>query len=71
MKAGESEVKYVQQGIVVVEPDEDGFLVMFPDGDVRHFSHRGKVEQAARDWFKKALGDRGVGIGRIEWRDNR
>lgn len=61
MKAGEAEVKYVQQGIVVVERDEDGFLVMFPDGEVRHFSHAGKVEQAARDCKARS----------IEWRDNR
>lgn len=63
------DVKYVSQGLIVAERDEDGWLVMFPDGVVRHFSHRGKTEMAARDWFKRNLkDDRAVGMGRIEWR---
>lgn len=58
-----------QQGLIVAEVDDDGFLVMFPDGEVKHFSHRGKVESAARKWLSDHLGDqRAIGIGRIEWR---
>lgn len=59
------------QGAVIVERDEDGFLTMFPDGEIQHFSHAGKVEAAAQAWFKKNLGPRGIGIGKIEWRDGR
>jgi hypothetical protein len=59
----------VQQGLVVAEADEDGWLVMFPDGEVRHFNHVGKVEDAAKAYFKRTLGDiRAIGVGRIEWR---
>lgn len=51
--------------VVIAEQDEDGFLVMFPDGTIRHFSHRGKVEDAASAWFHD---HRAGGYGMIEWR---
>ena len=55
------------QGIIIVEPDEDGFLVMFPNGDIVLASTKVEVERKAAGWFKKhATAD--IAVGRTEWR---
>jgi hypothetical protein len=55
------------QGTVVVEPNVDGFLVMFPDGHVRLATSKAQAEKLARKWLTENLAA-DVGVGRIEWR---
>ena len=60
--------KTQDQGTVIVEKDGgDGFLVMFPNGDLRQVATKAAVIDSAKRWFEKHL-DGTIGIGRIEWR---
>lgn len=60
------------QGKIVAEhqgaEDDDEWLVMFPDGEVRYVITRKRVEALAKQWFKSHLADADIGIGKIEWR---
>jgi hypothetical protein len=56
------------QGKVVIEADGDGFLIMFPDGEIVGASTRTKAEAKARQWFKEHVGKSAIGVGEIEWR---
>ena len=59
------------QGTVVIEPDEGGYLVMTPDGEVVWKPTKAAAERHARAWFKAHLDGADVGIGDIEWRIGR
>jgi len=61
-------IEITNQGKIVIEPDGDGFLIMFPDGSIEG-SSKTNAERKARRWFKTKLG-KGlkIGIGEIEWR---
>ena len=56
------------QGKVVAQEDESGWLLMTPDGVVEHAKNRAIAQRLARSWFRRNLGSAQVGTGRIEWR---
>lgn len=60
--------KPVEQGKVVAEESEDGWLVMLPDGSVEFLRSRRAVERHAKKYFEDNLPPQSIGIGTIEWR---
>ncbi len=61
----------VLQGKAVVEhQDGEGFMIMFPDGNVTFARHRALAELTLKRWAKRNLGrtPNAVGILRVEWR---
>lgn len=62
-------IETVKQGKTVIELDDDGFLVMHPDGSVEWSATKAKAERVARNWYQTDLG-KGckIGLGEIEWR---
>ena len=59
----------LNQGKVIIEWDQDGFLVMLPTGDLRSFATRKDAEAFAQRYFKKTANVDALNVGRIEWRD--
>ena len=60
-------IKY--RGKIIVERDgEDGFLLMFPNGDVKWACAKDAAETTAKRWFRKFVGLEEMGVGLIEWR---
>jgi len=55
------------QGKVVCEEDNEGWMVMTPDGEVTHAKTRAIAERYAKSWFARNLKSE-VGVGKIEWR---
>jgi hypothetical protein len=57
-----------KQGMCVVERDGDGFLVMFPDGNLQGAMTKAQAEKACSQWFKQHVDADSIGVGTIEWR---
>lgn len=63
-------IETVRQGKTVIESDEDGFLIMHPDGSIENATTKRSAERKAKQWYQANLGDDGakIGLGEIEWR---
>lgn len=56
------------QGKLIAEPDGDGFLVMFPDGNVQFFHDKPAVEKAAKAFAETHSDPEAINALLIEWR---
>ena len=56
------------QGLVVVEPDDDGVLVLLPDGVVRSCRSALLASLAIQRWASYDVAQHGDGALRVEWR---
>lgn len=59
----------VRQGKVVVERDDEGLLIMLPDGQIEWARNRRAATKLIKVFFEKSLGEGcKIGVGAIEWR---
>jgi hypothetical protein len=57
------------QGKIIVESEEPGFLIMFPDGCIVYKKSKSEVERAAKRYWKKHADGKAVNVGLTEWRN--
>lgn len=59
----------IQQGKAIVERDDEGLLIMLPDGQIEWARSKKGAEKLIKSFFKKHLGEGfKVGVGTVEWR---
>jgi hypothetical protein len=60
----------VNQGRIIVEfHSDDGFLIMWPDGQIELAASKDLAEARIKRWAKKTLGNGWkIGLTTIEWR---
>lgn len=56
------------QGKVIVEPNGDEFLIMFPDGEVVAALDKPDAWRKIRKWFKLDADADAFNVGTVEWR---
>ncbi len=56
------------QGKVIIEPDGDGFLILFPDGEVQGAATKQRANTKIKHWFRDNVRHDAIGVGMIEWR---
>jgi hypothetical protein len=55
------------QGKIVVQPGDEGLLVMMPDGDIRAAADVAEANRLARAWIKKHMRADAINVTTVEW----
>ena len=56
-----------RQGKIVVQPGDEGLLVMMPDGSVAAAADAAEANKLARDWIRKYMHVDEINVATIEW----
>ena len=55
------------QGKLVVQPGDEGLLVMMPDGSIVAAADAAEADRQARAWIKKHMHIDAINVATIEW----